>query len=67
MVEISTDKVDTEIPSPVAGTITERSQKKTTRSRSVLIDRVGEPSEAASGSADGGDAEAEAPAAVGSG
>ncbi|MGO3877644.1 MAG: 2-oxoglutarate dehydrogenase, E2 component, dihydrolipoamide succinyltransferase [Agrococcus casei] len=64
IVEISTDKVDTEVPSPIAGTITELLAEEDDEVEvGAVIARVGEPSEAASGSADGGDAEAEAPAA----
>ncbi len=65
--EISTDKVDTEIPSPSSGTLLEiLAQPDETVEVGSVIARLGEPNEATGGAASapsGGDAAASAPAA----
>src|SRR5688572_11592277 len=62
LLEVSTDKVDTEIPSPVAGTLIEiKVQEDETVEVGAELCTVGDEGESA-GSAEGGDqAEAEAP------
>ena len=59
LVEISTDKVDTEIPSPVAGTVLEiRFEEDDVAEVGAVLAVIGEPGEATGG----GDAPAAAPA-----
>ena len=59
LVEVSTDKVDTEIPSPVAGTVLEiLFQEDDTAEVGAVLAVIGEPGEATGG----GDAPAAAPA-----
>ena len=56
IVEISTDKVDTEIPSPVAGTVSElRAEVDETVEVGQIIAVVDESADAGSGGGDGGD------------
>ncbi|WP_293697266.1 2-oxoglutarate dehydrogenase, E2 component, dihydrolipoamide succinyltransferase [uncultured Agrococcus sp.] len=60
IVEISTDKVDTEIPSPVAGTLTEiLADEDDEVEVGAVIARVGEPSEASSDTQDAPEEDAE--------
>jgi pyruvate dehydrogenase E2 component (dihydrolipoamide acetyltransferase) len=62
LLEVSTDKVDTEVPSPIAGTVQElRADEGDTVDVGTVIAVVGEGA-APSGSADSGDAEPEAEA-----
>src|SRR5690554_6954097 len=62
LLEVSTDKVDTEIPSPVAGTLTEiLVQEDETVEVGTELARIGTPDEAGGGEAPG-DAEQAAPA-----
>ncbi|MFC7430238.1 MULTISPECIES: 2-oxoglutarate dehydrogenase, E2 component, dihydrolipoamide succinyltransferase [unclassified Agrococcus] len=66
LVEISTDKVDTEVPSPIAGTITEiLADEDDTVDVGAVIARVGDASDAAADDAPAEEpaAEEEAPAA----
>src|ERR1700712_1602771 len=65
LLEVSTDKVDTEIPSPVAGTLLEiRAHEDDTVEGGAVLGVIGASDEASADSSDGGDdgGEAEAPA-----
>ena len=60
IVEISTDKVDTEVPSPVAGTITELLAEEDDEVEvGAVIARVGDPAEASGSADDSGDTASE--------
>jgi len=64
LLEVSTDKVDTEIPSPVAGTLLEiLAGEDDTIEVGAAIARIGDAEAAAAGSADEADSEAEPEAA----
>src|SRR4249919_3819538 len=60
LLEVSTDKVDTEIPSPVAGTLLEiKAQEDDTVEVGAVLATIGDEGESSGSSDDSGDASAE--------